>query len=307
MSAARPDTWMPLYVGEYLRDTQHLSAERHGVYLLLIMAYWANGRPLTDDDEQLAAIARLSVKEWRRHRSVIGQFFQIGDGVWRHKRVDSELNRAQEIANKRATAGRASAEQRASKRPTHVQHVPQQTGQQTPQQTGRPIQLPKPSETPPDESSDAARAIVGDFFDFRKTFWPDEPSMPAPTLTLETQARSFLEAGAGRRFIVEIFERVMRQKHERGESAPTDLRFCHKTLETELGKLSRASRPVAKPPDKAAESATVTEPWTQRMRGWRKDQFWRDEWGFRPGQRGCRVPDEFLSEEEIAAKHGRAA
>lgn len=34
--------WMPLYIGDFIADTAHLSAEETGAYILLIMHYWVH-------------------------------------------------------------------------------------------------------------------------------------------------------------------------------------------------------------------------------------------------------------------------
>ena len=94
--------WMPLYVGDYLGDTEHLSTVQHGAYcLLLLFAYWSRGN-LPDDDRQLAHITRMSLRQWRRHRQVLQAFFYDG---WKHKRVESELNRAEIVRIKRISSG----------------------------------------------------------------------------------------------------------------------------------------------------------------------------------------------------------
>jgi uncharacterized protein YdaU (DUF1376 family) len=93
--------WMPLYVGDYLGDTGHLTTAQHGAYLLLMMHYWRKGE-LPDDDRQLAKITKLPLRTWRDYRSTLQDFFYDG---WRHKRIDAELQRMTEVSAKRAIAG----------------------------------------------------------------------------------------------------------------------------------------------------------------------------------------------------------
>jgi len=106
-SDSKPDVWMPLVVGDYLKDTSRLTTEQHGAYLLLLMDYWTNGPP-PDDDVALASIARMDPKRWRACRPVMLRYFRIVDGVWRQKRADEELERWSEKKRKyveRAAAG----------------------------------------------------------------------------------------------------------------------------------------------------------------------------------------------------------
>jgi uncharacterized protein YdaU (DUF1376 family) len=93
--------WMPLYVGDYLGDTGHLTTSQHGAYLLLMMHYWRKGG-LPDDDEQLSAITKLPLNIWKSYRGVIQAFFYDG---WFHKRIDSELATMEAKSRRRAAAG----------------------------------------------------------------------------------------------------------------------------------------------------------------------------------------------------------
>lgn len=85
------DIWMPLYVADYLADTLHLTTAEHGAYMLLIMQYWRGGGPIPDNDARLARVVRATPEEWAAMRPSVAELFKIGDGVWRHKRVDAEL------------------------------------------------------------------------------------------------------------------------------------------------------------------------------------------------------------------------
>ena len=111
----KTDIWMPLYIGDYLSDTQHLTRDEHGGYLLLLMAYWRNGAPLQDDDKRLAAICRASRDEWAELRPVLAEFFSIEDGLWKHKRVDQEIDAAASKAERNSARGKAGAASRWQK------------------------------------------------------------------------------------------------------------------------------------------------------------------------------------------------
>ncbi len=96
--------WMPLYVGDYLADTGHLTATEHGAYLLLLMHHWQRGS-LPADDALLARIARIHPPHWTRTKAVLLPFFEIQeDGSWMNKRLVLEISRAGEIAQKRSQA-----------------------------------------------------------------------------------------------------------------------------------------------------------------------------------------------------------
>ena len=103
---SKADTWMPLYIGDYLADTMRLNTVQHGAYLLLLMEYWRAG-PLPDDDAQLACIVKMEPRAWRAQAPAVRRFFTRGeDGLLHQKRADAELARAAEISGKRQAAAR---------------------------------------------------------------------------------------------------------------------------------------------------------------------------------------------------------
>lgn len=94
--------WMPLFIGDYLRDTMDLSTLEHGAYLLLIMHYWQNGS-LPETTAGLAKISRLPWSTFRDHESRLARFFE--QPGWRHKRIDAELAKADKANASRRLAG----------------------------------------------------------------------------------------------------------------------------------------------------------------------------------------------------------
>lgn len=103
---SKSDAWMPLYIGDYLADTMHLTAEQHGAYLLLLMHQWRIGT-LPNDDAQLAAIARVDPTAWKKRVGpVVRRFFEVTDAGLSQKRLAKERADATDITIKRAEAGR---------------------------------------------------------------------------------------------------------------------------------------------------------------------------------------------------------
>jgi uncharacterized protein YdaU (DUF1376 family) len=97
----KPDTWMPLYIGDYTADTVDLTRAEHGAYLLCLMAYWRKGGPLADKEARA-----IAGREWKR----VKRFFADDGGHWRHKRVDAELLKAGRVYETRCRWARAGGE-----------------------------------------------------------------------------------------------------------------------------------------------------------------------------------------------------
>jgi uncharacterized protein YdaU (DUF1376 family) len=111
LSTGKNDIWMPLYIGDYLADTMHLTTLQHGAYLLLLFHLWRRG-VLPDDDTTLAKVTGLTPLEWVSIRPALASFFKIGDGLWQHSRVERERSRIAARQESLGRKGKAAAEKR---------------------------------------------------------------------------------------------------------------------------------------------------------------------------------------------------
>lgn len=98
--------FMQLYVADYLADTQHLTTEQNGAYLLLLMTMWRAGGSLPNDEKKLARIARVSLKRWHIIANEVMEFFDVDGDVITQKRLVDELQKAVSKSEKRKTSGR---------------------------------------------------------------------------------------------------------------------------------------------------------------------------------------------------------
>ena len=108
--------YLPLYTGDYQRDTLHLSMLEHGAYLKLLMYCWDQQGPAPDDDRKLAGICNArSKEEVSAVRAILEEFFVLMEDGWYNKRLQQELNKAESASELAHERGRKSAEARRQK------------------------------------------------------------------------------------------------------------------------------------------------------------------------------------------------
>src|SRR5262245_22143710 len=96
--------WMPLYIGDFIADTMHLSATETGIYIRLLMHCWQHGT-IPRDDRKLALISHCDPRLWHQYWETVLRFFDVADGsTLTNKRVSTERLRAEKISNERKGA-----------------------------------------------------------------------------------------------------------------------------------------------------------------------------------------------------------
>lgn len=99
--------FIQFYIGDYLKETPHLSTEQHGAYFLLLLAMWGAGGHLPNDDAKLARIVHLSTVRWRKIKDDVIEFFEVEEDKITHKRITSDIKKVEKKSEVRASAGRA--------------------------------------------------------------------------------------------------------------------------------------------------------------------------------------------------------
>lgn len=170
MKKDRPDSFMPLFIADYLADTTHLERDEHGAYFLLLMAYWRNGGPLVADDARLSRIAKASASEWKRLKPVMLEFFTEVDGVWVSKRSDIEIEKATRRMEAKSQAGKRGAESRWQ---THAVAMPVPLAEGMTEPMTKNGSSPSPTQEDKKERKNMSASADGDV-EFAQ-FWKEYP------------------------------------------------------------------------------------------------------------------------------------
>lgn len=202
---ASPTTWMPLFWGDYLKDTMHLSAEEHGAYLLLIAYYWQNGGPIDSDKKTLQNVTKISLRKMQK----VLRFFEERNGTLFHHRIDEELQLAkknQTVRSSKATHAANARWSASSNAPSMPQALhggcpapsPSVEDNNTPSRQAQPFaraptQVPAP--TPPRAAPPASCLPIDGGTDFGRIYHAG-CELQAGLATANTEPiRQLLEAG----------------------------------------------------------------------------------------------------------------
>lgn len=105
--------WMPLFWGDFLANTMHLSAQEAGAYLFLIAHAWEHDGNIPGDRVRLSRIAHVRTDRWNEVWKTLEPFFEksrdpmitgTSDHGYHHQRVTAELQRLGKISSKRKEA-----------------------------------------------------------------------------------------------------------------------------------------------------------------------------------------------------------
>ena len=80
------------HIGDYLKDTAHLSLLEHGVYSRLLDVYYTRESGIPDNQAARLIGARTE-PETQALQVVLQEFFELRDGAWRQGRCDQEISR----------------------------------------------------------------------------------------------------------------------------------------------------------------------------------------------------------------------
>lgn len=97
----------PHHIGDYSKDTSHLSMVEDGAYRRLMDICYATEKPLPLEPRAVYRLARAtSTTERKAVDTVLSEFFERREDGWHQKRIDEELDRAHAKSDKaRQSAG----------------------------------------------------------------------------------------------------------------------------------------------------------------------------------------------------------
>lgn len=111
------------HIGDYLRDTAHLSLLEHGVYTRLLDIYYTREGPLPGVEQSARLVGARTREERQALETVLGEFFEAVDGQFIQRRCERELQASREKAERNREVGSKGGRPRKKQNPEETQTV----------------------------------------------------------------------------------------------------------------------------------------------------------------------------------------
>lgn len=273
--------FMQLYVSDFLGDTLHLSTEQIGAYMLLLMAMWNAGGSLPYDATKLARVTRLSLKRWQGAAPDLMEFFEVAGGLITHHRLTRELQKSESKSRLRASAGAHGGRSKSLKNKEAgmanatglLKHLPDTRSQKEKEPLAQQPVAARAAALPSDwlERCLAANGMGTGFRDERHVGLLN----PAPLIGLTE---------AGFDFDRDVLPGIAAKPNPRARTWG----YFDGQIRDFAARRDKAAA-IPKPEPKAID-------WPGRLRVWRDGGTWAVAWGPRPGESGCGVPAELMTQ-----------
>jgi uncharacterized protein YdaU (DUF1376 family) len=91
------------HIGDYTKDTSHLSLLEHGIYTRLMDVYYTRESAIPEDQTYRLISARTPAEK-KATDSILKEFFTLIDGAWRQKRCEEVIDEHRAFIEKQRTA-----------------------------------------------------------------------------------------------------------------------------------------------------------------------------------------------------------
>lgn len=219
----RPDEYIAGVGGQ-------LTAKEQGVYWMICTLVMSKNGPIDDDEERIGHLTKLRPSEARKVIDRLVSLDKISriDGKLSQNRAEFETEKAQKRIETYTENGK-----KGGRPPNNNNELDKPTGFEKENPNHQPVTSnangggDAPTRT--HETVDAV-AVVKHFETLRGQLWPQESSLPAPRLTLISQARGYLEQGITPEPLNELIGHQMRRQAEAGRGAPTSINAFNRSL-----------------------------------------------------------------------------
>jgi uncharacterized protein YdaU (DUF1376 family) len=107
-------------IGDYRRDTSHLTLLEHGIYRQLIDSYYLGEQPLCADDATLMRTHSIRTQEEEKaFRNVMNDFFERRDDGYHHRGCEKNIEQYRSKSKKASDSAKARWEKDAEGMRTH--------------------------------------------------------------------------------------------------------------------------------------------------------------------------------------------